>query len=77
MATKASVKALAKRQGATYTEGKDTYGYYWACITLPTGKVWDNGYGVNECHKSLGAMEELPDFWLAFEDELSAPLVDG
>jgi hypothetical protein len=77
MATKAKVKAIAKKQSAVFTEGTDREGFYWACVTLPEGKMWQNGYDINQCHKSQGETEDLRDLWQAFEDELSCPITDG
>jgi len=75
MATKGSTKALAKRQGAKFEEGKDSNGDYWARVTLPSGRVWDNGYGLNQAHKSRGQDETMVEFWLAFQDELTCAVI--
>ncbi len=77
MATKASIKALAKRQGAKFSEGRDGLGLYWAEVELPVGKMWDNGNFLNFCHKSQWS-EDLPidDLWQEFEDELTCAVID-
>jgi len=76
MATKGSTKALAKRQGAKFEEGKDSNGDYWARVTLPSNMIWDNGYQLNQAHKSRGHDESMAEFWLAFQDELCCPVID-
>lgn len=58
LATKAQVKALAKKYGATFTE--DGMGYVY--IDLPAGKVWDNT-GEDSAQGECQFDESPQEFW--------------
>lgn len=63
MATKAQVKQIARKQGATFEEGRDSLGNYFAAVILPEHLDWNNGHGTGVCEQVKGEDETMPEFW--------------
>ena len=75
MATKAQVKRIAQQQGATFDEGRDSSGAYFAAVILPEHLDWANGYGTGICEQTKGEDETMAQFWDSMIDYIDYPTI--
>lgn len=75
MATKAQVKRIAQQQGATFDEGRDSLGNYFAAVILPDHLDWDNGHGSGGCTQTKYADETMAQFWESMIDYIDYPTI--
>ena len=73
MATKTQVIKLLKKQGAEYeVESNDPFTF---SAWLPTGLIWDSGYGCGLTTQELQDGETMADFWDSFLAVIDAEVI--
>lgn len=74
---KAKIIALAKKQGAQCTIGRNGDGDTFIEVALPESFIWENGYGSGLLYQEKYESESMAEFWQQAFDFINAPVIKG